>query len=455
MEWSFANNQVLAKDIMLIKGGVVFGKTDNSEDAMLNGPGARAIVGPRWDYFTVRDVKFYNFNHGNWGALGDCSHCFHPAATDSGARTYFSSGLVFDDATVPKRIWYQYPWRGIWHDEDGSLTGQGAGSWATAYFLHNEQPECMKELAKYDGLICDNTAQVRRIAFHGITPSYFDYMDMKIAKYDDAVMAALPDLAAYQADTANYGAVFMKEKLSPMKSWAVPFVTGHKYRAYWDIGQLNFNRIQIEVAHPWQDTDKQVYFNLPYTENYEVIEGFNHYGGKFAAEQGTSTYYAPGSLTATDPALQLTGMNAFDMTTKELDFVVNGKLTSSKQVEFQTTKCRYFEAAWCVAATVVTECTGTPMLWSDTTTWPTGVLPADGDSVEIPDGKIIVFNLAESPKLNMVTVKGCLEFLSDNSIDQTLHAHQIFVYGGKLTIGSLVTPYNKKAEIVLYGTYND
>lgn len=142
---------------MLIKDALVIGKTDNVEQAMLDGPGARGIIGPRWDYFTVRNVKFYNYDYGTWGALGDCSHCFHPASTDSGARTYFTSGLTFD-TSVPKKMWYQYPWRGIWHDEDGSLTGMGAGSWATPYFLHNEQPECVKDTAVFDGLRCDNTA---------------------------------------------------------------------------------------------------------------------------------------------------------------------------------------------------------------------------------------------------------------------------------------------------------
>ena len=114
MEWSFADDQVLDKDIMVIKGGLVVGSTENSEPEHLNGEGARGIVGPRWDYLTIRDTKFYNFNFGSSGALGDCSHCFHPAATDSGARTIFTSNLYFDEATVPKRIWYQYPWNGIY-----------------------------------------------------------------------------------------------------------------------------------------------------------------------------------------------------------------------------------------------------------------------------------------------------------------------------------------------------
>jgi len=69
----------------------------------------------------------------------------------------FSSGLTFDANTVPKKVWYQYPFRGIWNDQDGSLTGLGANSWATAYFKFNEQNECTKDLAVYDGIICDNT----------------------------------------------------------------------------------------------------------------------------------------------------------------------------------------------------------------------------------------------------------------------------------------------------------
>jgi hypothetical protein len=136
MEWSFANSEVKAIDTMLIKGGLVIGRSANTEPA-LDGANVRGIIGPRWDYFTVRDLKFFNLNFGTSGALGDCSHCFHPASTDSGARTYYTSGLSFDSKTVPKKMWYQYPLRGIWADLDGSLTGKGAGSWATANFLHN------------------------------------------------------------------------------------------------------------------------------------------------------------------------------------------------------------------------------------------------------------------------------------------------------------------------------
>jgi hypothetical protein len=33
-------------------------------------------------------------------ALGSCSHCFHSASTDSGARTVTFSNLVFDTSVA-------------------------------------------------------------------------------------------------------------------------------------------------------------------------------------------------------------------------------------------------------------------------------------------------------------------------------------------------------------------
>jgi len=81
-------------------------------------------------------VAFYNFDLNNQAALGSCSHCFHPAATDSGARTITFSKLYFD-SSVARKIRYQFPWRDIFYDLDGTLTNMGPKTWATAYFEHN------------------------------------------------------------------------------------------------------------------------------------------------------------------------------------------------------------------------------------------------------------------------------------------------------------------------------
>ena len=131
------------------------------------------------------------------------------ASTDSGARTSFTSGLVFDDATVPRRIRYRIPYRGIWYDIDGTLTGKGAGSWATAYFKHVDQPECTVDLNMYNGVLCPPTTTIRRIAFFGMRPDYFKFKNINIAKYDDLVMSALSaaDKKTYLDTASNYSSV--------------------------------------------------------------------------------------------------------------------------------------------------------------------------------------------------------------------------------------------------------
>jgi hypothetical protein len=96
----------------MVENGLVIGKSSNEEPTLLS-KSPHGVISPRTEYFTVKNTKFYNFNFNNAAALGDCSHCFHPAATDSGARTTKTIGLYFD-STVTKRIKYQYPNTGIY-----------------------------------------------------------------------------------------------------------------------------------------------------------------------------------------------------------------------------------------------------------------------------------------------------------------------------------------------------
>lgn len=124
----------LAQDgTVMIANSLVIGNSKNADEETLS-TGFHGIITPRTENFQVHNVSFYNFNQAKQVAIGSCSHCFHPAATDSGARTITFSGLKFDDATVPVRIRYQYPFRDIFYDLDGSLTGLGPKTWATPYW---------------------------------------------------------------------------------------------------------------------------------------------------------------------------------------------------------------------------------------------------------------------------------------------------------------------------------
>ena len=92
----------------------MIGRTSNTEAALDNSK-PHGIITPRSENFAIEGTRFFNFDWSalgvdrttgehaqiNAAALGTCSHCFHPAATDSGAREIRVSGLYFDEATVP------------------------------------------------------------------------------------------------------------------------------------------------------------------------------------------------------------------------------------------------------------------------------------------------------------------------------------------------------------------
>ena len=110
--------------------------------------------------------------------------------------------MVFD-ATVPKKISYQLPWRGIFLDLDGSLTGLGPNSWATPNWAHNRVSECTVSTAIHDGLVCTSAAEVRRVVFYGPTPKAVEGRELKISKWDDA------DVATLKVDNATYAAYLL------------------------------------------------------------------------------------------------------------------------------------------------------------------------------------------------------------------------------------------------------
>jgi hypothetical protein len=60
-------------------------------------------------------------------------------------------------------------------------------------------------------------------------------MDMKILKINGNEWDSSDPLAksTYYNTTENYGIVPFKPKLDPSNAWAIPFVTGKKYKIHW------------------------------------------------------------------------------------------------------------------------------------------------------------------------------------------------------------------------------
>jgi hypothetical protein len=102
IEFSLADE--VGDDRAAIKDALIIGMTSNTENR-LNWASPYGIINPRTENFNVDGVEFYNFDFNGAAALSTCSHCFHSAATDSGARTIKTKNLMFD-ATVTKKIRY-------------------------------------------------------------------------------------------------------------------------------------------------------------------------------------------------------------------------------------------------------------------------------------------------------------------------------------------------------------
>ena len=67
---------------------------------------------------------------------------------------------------------------------------------------------------------------------------------------DESSMAADGTLEEYLDDGSNYSNVPYKLKQDPSSAWAMPFVTGHRYRIHWESG-LDFDKMRMEMSERW------------------------------------------------------------------------------------------------------------------------------------------------------------------------------------------------------------
>jgi len=78
---------------------------------------------------------------------------------------------------------------------------------------------------------------------------------MKIARFDDYDITNTPAergdaYETYIDNDDNYSLVKFKDKQKPNNGWAMPYVTGHRYRVHWERG-LDFDQMDFEVSERW------------------------------------------------------------------------------------------------------------------------------------------------------------------------------------------------------------
>ena len=57
-------------------------------------------------------------------------------------------------------------------------------------------------------------------------------------------------LDTYKHDDINYSVVPFKPKLDPTNAWAMPYVTGKRYKIHWKNG-LDFDKMRFDLSKWW------------------------------------------------------------------------------------------------------------------------------------------------------------------------------------------------------------
>jgi hypothetical protein len=131
----------------------------------------------------------------------------------------------------------------------------------------------------------------------------------------------------------------------------------------------------------------------------------------------------------------------------ELRVIANAKDADKLSIDLEGWQCAANE---CPDQWGFKSCdTDTPLYWSDASNWPDGVLPVEGDSVEITTGWFMYYDLeGDSPLFDMVLLQGCLTFqqpADGETVDRNLRTQHMFVANGELYIGSEDDPYRGNA----------
>ena len=203
-------------------------------------------------------------------------------------------------------------------------------------------------------------------------------------------------------------------------------MTNHRYRVHFERG-LDFNKMEVTRSERWLDTDLPTFFSLNFTDSREAVN-FTDLSNNEQIMNDTMV---------TDPFEFGQNRVLNDTETRQIDFVVSGVPAERNSIIMRGLRCL---SGTCNLVNIIdVPIPSETAFWSNPSTWKSGVLPAEGDYIEIePDMNVVLDT--ETPILAMLVINGRLSFLDDNKLIH-LRAKHIFVRAGELLIGSDVAPF--------------
>lgn len=248
-------------------------------------------------------------------------------------------------------------------------------------------------------------------------------MELKVLQFDDRIVGTMnaTSKAAYRENITNYSVFPWRPKANPLRSWAIPVVTGKKYRLHWQKG-IDFTKMQIDLSPHWKPTDKDVYFIHNFTDVRAQIDFLT--GGENIKNE---------TILTTNNAPKQTGVNIVynDTATREVHFLINGKNASRKSINLVGYRC----VGPCIPAVNNVAIENNIRYWSKPESWTSKKVPLEGEDVIVEPGWNMIYDLEESPIYRYVQINGRVTFKTDAP---KLHfrAKYLYVRMGELLIGT-------------------
>lgn len=380
------------------------------------GPNKVSIFAPQNEYFYVSGANFVNYL--SRGALAGCAECSKSSDMKQGGYTFRFEKLNF--VNTAKRTKWTKPFKQIFWDKDGSLTGivNGTASPFKLYNLH--EPVCVRVLEVLDdAVVCDASSPLRRLQIDGVKPDVLDFKDIAITNVNQNfdVVQFLPK--------ERYG-------------WAFPISEGHKYELEFD-SIVDWTSLQLRYSEPdYVQSGEWLHLTFPhidYRHSYQVT-----YGDRVVPSYSTGTEITPQDVIGRG-AISGNGSWSVILSTNNATFPGNAKYA----IRAVPLVC---PPEGCPVP--IPEPMGNATFWSESKSWPErdGKVPALNEDVEIPAGRYILLDISP-PKLGQVRVIGRLDFVQERDI--TFEADSLLVLG-QLNIGTYEKPMSKRARVILHGT---
>ena len=438
---TFLDNQLAAVELRAVSGQwgelgplienvLIVGHSEvNSDDS--NSCTASGFKAPCSYYLTVSNATFANFDRPQCSAISSRPYC---GSGQRGFETRYSDITLIN---TPNLVTWRVSYEHIHKDLDGSLTGIVNGSLLPYNALLSPDNCSIYQTSNtYNTSLCDGSVNFARIHMHDVSPLSLHTTTIHLSNQFGT--SDLPYETRGVSDPSGFTAVVTK---------------GYEYFIEWENGDHISNKsYSMTVSGLYEDEYFWITHNYSQPVDKVVINGVEQNSSSTFPDPtiySTGTWYAANDTTYAEGSGHDVG-STFDYT-YAITYLVKGQPYGAQfTIHYVTFRCFYEN---CITPTPPpTLPPGTPndtQNWSDNSTWDSGYLPQEGETVTITWSQYVIVDIA-LPRLYSITIYGGLE-LSDE-LNHTIEVDYIVIAGGRLVVGWPDMPFTNTATFILYGS---